>query len=72
MRDTQFGHAPLDSAGLPTADHGDFNSGIYQLANAETVLCIEHLGFDSVVRQIESAVREYSINVECNQSNYRQ
>jgi hypothetical protein len=68
MRDAEFGHAPIDCGRLPAADHGDVDSGIDQLANTKSILRIERLGFDSVIRQIESAIGEYAVDVERDQA----
>ena len=56
-----------DTMSSNAADHCDLDTGTEQLPDAEAVLRRKRLGLDAVIRQVETPVREYAIDVEAHQ-----
>jgi hypothetical protein len=69
MRNTELLHANLDCARFATTDNSNLNACLEYFSDAKTVQCAKGFAFDAGVREVESAIGEYAINIESNQPN---
>lgn len=69
MSNTELLHANLDCTRFATTDDSNLNAGLEHFSDSKTVQCAKGLAFDACIREVDSAIGEYAINVESNQPN---